>query len=125
MGFDPDPVKPATDLHDRHNSTPTIEQENADPSAEPSVSQDAEPARRRRRGARISPPSPLPSAKSTDPLGDLATIADAETLFRWALEVLLARNKLDEKERGALDAAFLAKAEALGADPELLVPFRG
>jgi hypothetical protein len=56
-------------------------------------------------------------------LGDLATIADAETLFRWALEVLLARNKLDEKERGALDAAFLAKAEALGADPELLVPF--
>jgi hypothetical protein len=122
-GFDPDPVKPAIDLHDRHNSTPTIEQENADPSAEPSVSQDAEPARRRRRGARISPPSPLPSAKSTDPLGDLATIADAETLFRWALEVLPARNKLDEKERVALDAAFLAKAEAIGADPELLTPF--
>jgi hypothetical protein len=56
-------------------------------------------------------------------LGDLANIADSETLFRWALEVLPARNKLDEKERSALDAAFLAKAEAVGADPELLVPF--
>jgi hypothetical protein len=54
----------------------------------------------------------------------LARIEDADALFRWALEVLPARNKLDEARRAEFDAAFLAKADALGADPELLIAFR-
>src|SRR6516164_9238514 len=119
-GLDPEPVEGAADLDAQHSS---IAQQNADPGAKPSDYQDLDSPRRRRKFARKSPPSPSPSAQSTDPLGALAKIADAETLFRWALEVLPARNKLDDKERAALDAAFLAKAEAIGADPELLTPF--
>jgi hypothetical protein len=58
-----------------------------------------------------------------DPAGDLAQIEDPEALLQWALDSLPARNKLDDTRREALDAAFLAKAEAIGADPELLIPF--
>jgi hypothetical protein len=53
----------------------------------------------------------------------LVHITDADTLFRWALETLPARNKLNEEQRAALDAAFLARADAIGADPEVLTPF--
>jgi hypothetical protein len=38
--------------------------------------------------------------------------------------MLPARNKLDEARRAVFDAAFLAKADAIGADPELLLAFR-
>jgi hypothetical protein len=119
-GLDPEPVESAADLDAQHSS---IAQQNADSGAKPSDYQDSDSPPRRRKFARKSPPSPSPSAQPTDPLGDLAKIADAETLFRWALKVLPARNKLDDKERATLDAAFLAKAEAIGADPELLTPF--
>jgi hypothetical protein len=119
-GLDPEPAGEAADVDDPDSS---VAQQSADPGAEPSVSRDSDPPRRRRRLGRKSPPSPSPFARSTDPMGDLANIADADTLFRWALEVLPARNKLDDKERATLDAAFLAKAEAIGADPEVLTPF--
>jgi hypothetical protein len=62
--------------------------------------------------------------RSVDPARDLARIEDADALFRWALEILPARNKLDEARRAEFDAAFLAKADAIGADPELLIAFR-
>jgi hypothetical protein len=64
----------------------------------------------------------MPRRRSGDP-GDLASIADADALFRWALEILPARNKLDDAQRAAFDAAFLARADAIGADPDLLIPF--
>ena len=82
-----------------------------------------ESPRRRRRAARKAPPSPSSFALSENPSGDLAHITDADTLFRWALETLPARIKLNEEQRAALDAAFLARADAIGADPELLTPF--
>jgi hypothetical protein len=52
-------------------------------------------------------------AAQGDPESDLAHITDAETWFRWAFEIVPARNKLDD----------LAKADAIGADPELLIPW--
>ncbi len=70
----------------------------------------------------LGPPSSS-FARSGDPGSDLANIADADALFRWALEILPARNKLDDAQRAAFDAAFLARADAIGADPELLIPF--
>jgi hypothetical protein len=88
-----------------------------------SPGQELEPSRRRRRGARRIPPSSSSSASSGDPGGDLAQITDADALLRWALENLPARNKLGEHQLAALDAAFLARADAIGADPELLTPF--
>jgi hypothetical protein len=54
----------------------------------------------------------------------LARIEDADALLRWALDILPARNKLDEAQRAEFDAAFLARAAAIGADPELLIAFR-
>ena len=80
------------------------------------------PSRRRGVGRRARP-SPSAFVRSADPESDLAKITDADTLFRWALEILPARNKLEEHQRAALDAAFLARADAVGADPELLTPF--
>jgi hypothetical protein len=58
-----------------------------------------------------------------DPVGDLSRIEDPEALLQWALKILPARNKLDDARREVLDAAFLARAETIGADPELLIPF--
>jgi hypothetical protein len=63
------------------------------------------------------------SFSRSDPVGDLVRIEDSEGLLQWALEILPARNKLDDARREVLDAAFLARAEAIGADPELLIPF--
>ena len=65
-----------------------------------------------------------PTLPRSDPARDLARIEDADALFRWALEILPARNKLDEARRAEFDAAFLAKADAIGADPEFLIAFR-
>ena len=65
-----------------------------------------EPPRRRRRVARRTRPSPSSFARSGDPGSDLANIVDADALFRWALEILPARNKLDDAQRAAFDAAF-------------------
>jgi hypothetical protein len=84
---------------------------------------EAVPTRRRRRPAGRTPPSSSSFAFSADPSGHLVHITDADTLFRWALETLPARNKLDDEQRAALDAAFLARADAIGADPEVLMPF--
>ena len=93
------------------------------PDNDAASSAEIESPRRRRRAARKAPPSPSSFAFSEDPSGDLVHITDADTLFRWALETLPARNKLDEEQRAALDAAFLARADAIGADPEVLTPF--
>jgi hypothetical protein len=46
-----------------------------------------------------------------------------EALFRWALEILPIRNKLGEAQRATFDSAFLARADAIRADPQLLMPF--
>ena len=100
-----------------------VAEEGAGNGAETSVAQDVEPPRRRRRVAKRTRPSPSSFARSGDPGSDLANIADADALFRWALEILPARNKLDDAQRAAFDAAFLARADAIGADPELLIPF--
>ena len=108
---------------ERSSSARSIAEEGAGNAAETSVAQDAEPPRRRRRVARRTRPSPSSFARSGDPGSDLANIVDADALFRWALEILPARNKLDDAQRAAFDAAFLARADAIGADPELLIPF--
>ena len=41
--------------------------------------------------------------------------------MRWALDALPRRNRLSDAERAELDEAFLARVEALGADPDLFV----
>jgi hypothetical protein len=68
-----------------------------------------------------SPRERLRPGRLRNPLRDLALVQNPEALFRWALEVLPVRNKLAEEPRAALDAAFLAKADAVGTDPELLI----
>jgi hypothetical protein len=80
------------------------------------------PPRKRRVTSRRRP-SPYPSARADDPGGDLNRITDTDSLLRWALEVLPARNKLDDAQRAVLDAAFVARAQAIGVDPDLLIPF--
>ncbi len=87
------------------------------PEAEPTTPQGpaASPGKRKYSRRTRSPSLTLP--RSGDPARDLARIEDADALFRWALEILPARNKLDEARRAELDAAFLAKADAIGADP--------
>ena len=94
------------------------------PEAEPTTPQGpaASPGKRKYSRRTRSPSLTLP--RSGDPARDLARIQDADALFRWALEILPARNKLDEARRAEFDAAFLAKADAIGADPELLIAFR-
>lgn len=58
-------------------------------------------------------------------LGDgsrlLDRIKDTDELFRWALDVLPARNRMTETDRETLDRAFTAKAEELGAEDVLVV----
>ena len=88
-----------------------------------SPEQELELPRRRRRSSRRAPTSSSPFTSTGDPGSELAHINDADALLRWALEILPARNKLDDGQRAALDAAFLARADAIGADPELLTPF--
>jgi hypothetical protein len=74
------------------------------------------PSQRRPVAAPISP-------RSSDPSADLAEIHDADALLRWAAVKMPERNKLDTAARVMFDAAFLAKADAIGVEAELLIPF--
>jgi hypothetical protein len=51
---------------------------------------------------------------------DLAAVADADGLFRFALSALSARNRMDGVERAAFDAAFRSRAKVIGVEPDLL-----
>ncbi len=51
------------------------------------------------------------------PEAALTQVADEAGLLRWAVAALPYRNTLSDEARGALDAAFLARAEAIEADP--------
>lgn len=86
---------------------------------------DRDPAapRRRRGRPRKLPGASEASSPSDDPFVQLARVQDADALFRWALDALPLRNTMTEPARATLDLAFVAKAEAVGADPELLVAF--
>ena len=95
------------------------------PEAEPDSPQDPAASPRKAKNTREERAHRLPPfPRSGDPARDLAHIEDADALFRWALEILPARNKLDEARRAEFDAAFLARADAIGADPELLIAFQ-
>ena len=59
----------------------------------------------------------------SEPAEALAHVTDADGLLRWAAAALPYRYSLDEDRRTALDGAFVQKAEAIGADPELLLAF--
>jgi hypothetical protein len=122
-GADPEPLGGRSDIDPAPSSYPESMGESATKDAEVSASKDWQRPGRRRRVARRTGPSPFAFMRSGDPESELARIVDAETLLRWAFEILPARNKLDDRKRDALDAAFLAKADAIGADPELLIPW--
>jgi len=83
----------------------------------------AVPLQRKRRVTSRRRPSPSPLAQADDPGGDLNRITDTDSLVRWVLQILPARNKLDDGQRAILDAAFVARAQAIGVDPDLLIPF--
>jgi hypothetical protein len=55
----------------------------------------------------------------------LAQVSDEAELLRWALSALPSRYSLSDEARAALEGAFLARAEAIGADPDLLAAFSG
>ncbi|MCC2654703.1 MAG: hypothetical protein K0Q60_4870 [Microvirga sp.] len=78
------------------------------------------PARRPRGRSRKAPVQTAPNT-SQDFAAELAAITGADALLRWAVDALPRRNRLSDAERIQLDQAFLARAEALGADPDLLV----
>ena len=63
--------------------------------------------------------SPAPA----DPLEELARIDSEDALVRWAIAALPHRSGLDDEPRAALDAAFRARAEAIGASPDLILAF--
>jgi hypothetical protein len=63
------------------------------------------------------------SAGAVDPLAELAATKDIEALVAWAAKMMPLRNRMAEAPRAALDVAFLAKAKALGAEPDLLLAF--
>jgi ERF superfamily protein len=81
-----------------------------------------EPPTARRRSPR-GPVAALVTTRSADPWADLAEIHDADALLRWAAVKMPERNKLDAAGRVMFDAAFLAKADAVGVEAELLIPF--
>jgi hypothetical protein len=58
-----------------------------------------------------------------DPEGSLEQVRDEAGLLRWAVAALPYRNTLTEEARAELDSAFLARAQAIGADPDLLAAF--
>jgi hypothetical protein len=94
------------------------------PSPEPALARNrAAPSGKRKYTRRTTAPSsPLPGSR--DRVRALAQIQDADALFRWAVNVLPVRNKLNDAQRAEFDAAFVAKADAIGADPEFLLAFR-
>jgi hypothetical protein len=76
---------------------------------------------RRPRGRPRKPLVEVAPSPSPDLAAELAALRDADALLRWALEALPRRYRLSDEERAELDAAFLARAEALGAEPDLFV----
>jgi hypothetical protein len=75
----------------------------------------------RPRGRPRKPTVEVAPSTSPDLATELAALGDADALLRWALDVLPRRNRLSDEERAELDAAFLARAEALGIEPDLFV----
>jgi hypothetical protein len=63
------------------------------------------------------------AAANADPLAELARIDSEDALVRWAIAALPHRNGLDDEPRAALDAAFRARAAAIGASPDLVLAF--
>jgi hypothetical protein len=80
------------------------------------------PPRSKRRSRRASVAARV-AATASDPAAELAAIEDAEALLRWAALNMPVRNELDAATRDRFDAAFWAKAKAIGVEPELLIPF--
>lgn len=75
---------------------------------------------------RVARPAPLPqerSSRAPDPISSLANVTSTEGLLQWALDILPLRHTLSDKQRAELDAAFVERAESLGADPEWLLAF--
>lgn len=75
-------------------------------------------SRQRRSPGTVRPLAPM---QLGDPERQLALIQNADGLFRWALDILPARNRMTDDRREALDAAFRTRAEHLGADELLTV----
>jgi hypothetical protein len=65
----------------------------------------------------------ISSASSRDPLAELARASTDDALLRWAIVTLPLRSGLEADARLALDRAFRARAEAVGADPEMVLAF--
>jgi hypothetical protein len=65
----------------------------------------------------------ISSASSRDPLAELARASTDDALLRWAIATLPLRSGLEADARLALDRAFRARAEAVGADPEMVLAF--
>jgi hypothetical protein len=108
---------------DRSPDEPILE-EHPLPSAEPTQADHASgPPGKRKYTRRARSPSAL-HLRASDPARGLAKIEDTDALFRWALNALPVRNKLDETRRAEFDAAFLARADAIGADPDMLIAFK-
>ena len=63
------------------------------------------------------------AAVTADPLADLAHVDSEEALVRWAIAAMPHRNGLDDASRAALDAAFRARVQTLGASPDLILAF--
>jgi hypothetical protein len=112
------PESPVDPAEDRNFEIPQV----ASAELTPALARGPSPAKRKyTRRTTIVPPSALPGSRD---LRALAQIQDADALFRLAVNILPARNKLDDAQRAEFDAAFLARADAIGADPELLLAFR-
>ncbi|KAA2234802.1 ERF family protein [Salinarimonas soli] len=81
----------------------------------------------RARGGPLRPPGTVsathqqPSTGPAEP--GAGPGASADPLLACALQALPSRRGLSDTERAQADADFLARAEALGADPDLLVAF--
>ncbi len=58
-----------------------------------------------------------------DLLEDLTRLDSEDALLRWAIAALPHRSGLEDEPRAALDRAFRARAEAIGASPELILAF--
>jgi hypothetical protein len=67
--------------------------------------------------------SPASAVSASDLLMSLEAAQDETTLLVWAKDALLVRTSLDAAERGELNQSFLRRAQAIGADPELLSAF--
>ena len=94
------------------------------PSPEEMAASRVTATRRKRSGAGNSRGQPRNAEPPHGTASELEHLESTDELFRWALDNLPTRNRLSENERTALDAAFLARAEAIGAEPEVLLAFQ-